>query len=80
MVASVLVALPTPGQNGRLTFEGTSGQRISANATGCHLQWLLELRYLQTGRNATRQHLQLWWRGLRRAAASTCFRNLYAGC
>jgi YD repeat-containing protein len=31
--ASVLVALPTPGQNGRLTFDGTSGQRISANAT-----------------------------------------------
>ena len=31
---SVLVPLPTPGQNGRLTFEGTAGQRISANATG----------------------------------------------
>jgi uncharacterized protein YhfF len=28
---SVLVQLPTPGQTGRLTFEGTAGQRISAN-------------------------------------------------
>ena len=31
---SVLVALPTPGQNGRLTFEGTAGQRISTLGTG----------------------------------------------
>lgn len=30
---SVLVQLPTPGQNGRLTFEGTAGQRISANGS-----------------------------------------------
>jgi hypothetical protein len=31
---SVLIQLPTPGQNGRFTFEGTAGQRISANGSG----------------------------------------------
>ena len=31
---SVLVQLPTPGQQGRLTFEGTAGQRISALGSG----------------------------------------------
>lgn len=30
---SVNVPLPTPGQNGRLTFDGTTGQRISVNST-----------------------------------------------
>jgi uncharacterized protein YhfF len=29
---SVTVPLPTPGQNGRLTFDGTAGQRISVNS------------------------------------------------
>jgi len=28
---SVNVSLPTPGQNARLTFDGTAGQRVSAN-------------------------------------------------
>ena len=36
---SVLVTLPTPGQQGRLSFDGTAGQRVSANGassfTGC---------------------------------------------
>ena len=31
---SVLVQLPTPGQNGRFTFSGTAGQRVSANGSG----------------------------------------------
>src|SRR5207245_1093680 len=31
--SSVSVALNTPGQNARLTFSGTAGQRESANAT-----------------------------------------------
>ncbi len=30
---SVLVSLPTPGQNGRLTFDGTAGQRVSVNGS-----------------------------------------------
>jgi YD repeat-containing protein len=36
---SVIVSLPTPGQNARLSFDGTAGQQISANGssnfTGC---------------------------------------------
>lgn len=31
--SAVTVAMPTPGQNGALTFSGTSGQRISLNGT-----------------------------------------------
>jgi hypothetical protein len=42
--ASVTTAISTPGQNARLTFEGTSGQRLSVNSTsnfsGC---WNLKI-------------------------------------
>jgi hypothetical protein len=31
--SSVLVTLPTPGQNGRLSFDGTAGQRVSVNGS-----------------------------------------------